>query len=108
MKYFTIKKVASENPQGFTFDIRCMRMVRSGKVAAYKATQDSIGNEGLTRVLVHAMLHDGIVGGWLNAQGEMQYDSCRLFTDLDECLQFGREQEQLAIYDLDTETQYDL
>jgi fructokinase len=103
-----VQEVAEQNPQGFTFDICAMRMVCAGIVAAYAATQDSFGAEGLERVIIHATNNDGIVGGWQRATGELQYDSCRVFADLQEALAFGREQQQLSIYDINTLTQYDL
>ena len=42
-----------------------------------------------------------IVGGWFNSEnGEFYFDSCKLFKSLDEAKAFGKENHQIAIYDL--------
>ena len=41
------------------------------------------------------------VGGWLNEENDSFYfDSIRIFTNLEEAKQFGRENKQIAIFDL--------
>lgn len=96
-----LKKVAAENPEGFTFDIRAMRMVTSGIVCAYAATQNSFGIESLPAVVAHAEAHEGVVGGWMDiADLRFYFDSVRVFTDLSEAIAFGKAQGQIAIFDL--------
>ena len=74
-----VKKVAEANADGFTFDIRAERMVTSGIVAAYAATQDTFGFERLAYVVEHAANNGGVVGGWLNRDNARFYfDSCRV------------------------------
>jgi fructokinase len=64
-------------------------------------TQSSFGEEGLKRVLNHALSHGKKVGGWLNEEdGQFYYDSIRIFTNLEAAKQFGRENRQIAIFDL--------
>lgn len=49
--------------------------------------------------------HDGYVGGWYDSESGLYYfDSTRLFPEdqLEEALQFARDNDQLAIYDLST------
>ena len=97
-----VKKVAEANADGFTFDIRAERMVTSGIVAAYAATQDTFGFERLAYVVEHAANNGGVVGGWLNRDNARFYfDSCRVFTDLAEAMAFGKAEGQIAIFDLD-------
>jgi len=96
-----IKAIAKENPDGFTVDLTTLKKVTGGISAAYLETQDSFGDEGLKRVIKHALEHEKKVGGWQNDENEyFYYDSIRIFDDLEEALQFGRENKQLFIFDL--------
>lgn len=96
-----IKAIAESDPEGFTVDLTTLKRVTSGISVAYLETQDSFDDEGLRRVLNHAMTHDKKVGGWLNDENEkFYYDSIKIFTNLDEALQFAKENRQLAIFDL--------
>ena len=98
-----IKAIAKENPDGFTVDLTTLKKVTGGISAAYLETQDSFGDEGLKIVIEHALKHEKTVGGWLNDENEYFYfDSVRIFNDLEEALQFGRENKQIAILDLRT------
>jgi len=46
-------------------------------------------------------MHEKKVGGWLNEENEQFYfDSVRIFTNLEEAKQFGRENKQIAIFDI--------
>lgn len=87
----------------FTYDLRAHCQVYSGVVAAYRATQDSTHFTDLPSVMSHALAHDGIIGGWKNSQGEVQYDSCRLFTGVDDALRFARAEGQEAVYNINRE-----
>ena len=41
------------------------------------------------------------VGGWLNEENqEFYFDSVRIFTNLEEAKRFGRENKQIAIFDI--------
>ena len=92
---------ANANPEGFTVDLTTLKKVTKGISVAYIETQDSFGEEGLRRVLNHALSHEKKVGGWLNEENEQFYfDSIRIFTDLEEAKRFGRENKQIAIFDL--------
>ena len=96
-----ILKVAKENPMGFTVDLTTLKKVTKGISVAYFETQDSFGEEGLRRVLNHALAHEKKVGGWLNEENKQFYfDSIRIFTNLEEAKRFGRKNKQIAIFDL--------
>jgi fructokinase len=96
-----IKRIAEENPLGFTVDLTTLKKVTGGISAAYLETQDSFGDEGLKRVLKHALDNEKTVGGWLNDEdGSFYYDAIRIFTDPEEAKHFGRENNQIAIFDL--------
>ena len=96
-----ILSLAAAHPEGFTVSLPDLQPVTHGIVVAYLATQNSFDAAGLARCLEHAESHDGLVGGWLEEEtGRYYFDSCRLFTDLQAAKAWGREQRQLAIFDL--------
>lgn len=96
-----ILEIARQNPEGFTVDLTTLKKVTRGISVAYLETQNSFGEEGLRRVLNHALCHEKKVGGWLNEENEQFYfDSIRIFTDLEEAKRFGRENKQIAIFDI--------
>jgi len=96
-----IKKIAAENPDGFTVKIPSLEFQISGYFAAYSETQDCFGDEGLRKALEHALAHDNFVGGWLNKQNKQFYfDSSKIFETKEEAIEFGRKHKQIAIYDL--------
>ena len=88
-----IQAIAEANPDGFTVDLTTLKKVTKGISVAYLETQDSFGEEGLKRVLNHALMHEKKVGGWFNEENGM-------FTNLEEAKQFGRENGQIAIFDI--------
>lgn len=93
------------SPDGFTIDIRTMEAPTEGIAVAYAATQGCHSREGLVAVVKHALEHDGYVGGWYDSESGLYYfDSTRLFPEdqLDEALQFARDNSQLAVYVLST------
>lgn len=85
----------------FTYDLRGDCIVYTGVVAAYHATDDAPHFLELAQAMAHAFEHDGLVGAWRDpATGRTNYDSCRLFMDIDSALRFAREQRQQAVYNL--------
>jgi fructokinase len=100
-----ILEIAKCNPEGFTIKLPSLESVESGIVAAYLETQDNFGDAGLMKVVEHAMSHDQTIGGWFNEDNEKFYfDSVKVFQSLDEAIAFGRENQQIAIYDLTNRT----
>jgi len=96
-----IKKIAAECPDGFTVRVPEMEFVISGYVVAYEETQNCFGDDGLRKVLAHALAHDKIVGGWLNLDNRQYYfDSSRVFETLEEAKAFGLANNQIAFFDL--------
>lgn len=96
-----IEEIAKQNPDGFTVDLTTLKKVTKGISVAYLETQDSFGEEGLRRVLNHALMHEKKVGGWLNEENNQFYfDSIKIFTNLEEAKRFGRENKQIAIFDI--------
>lgn len=85
---------------GFTFDLRSLSKVNSGIIVAYAETQNAFGFRGFAKAFIHARYHDQIFGGWYH-EGRFYFDSCKVFQDREEAVRFGKENEQIAIFDLD-------
>lgn len=88
----------------FTFDLRSECLVYTGIVSAYHATEDSEHFTDLPKVMAHALENDGVVGMWKDPEtGRINYDSCRIFTDLENALRFARQERQKSVYNLNRE-----
>ncbi|QOR73712.1 hypothetical protein IMZ16_09390 [Cruoricaptor ignavus] len=94
---------SQNNPEGFTLNLETLRPVKFGISVAYFETQNSHDKESLEKVISHALRHEKIVGGWLNyGNGKFYFDSVRIFknSELEEAIEFAKDNEQLKIYDL--------
>lgn len=100
IKYFNrTKDIALKSPQGFTYRLRRNKLIKSGYVCAYKATQNSFNNKGLAKSIEHALSHAGIVGGWFKAEtNEYFYDSVQVLKSLNYAILTMVLEEQDAIY----------
>jgi fructokinase len=96
-----IKKIAEQNPDGFTVRVPELTPLKNGYIVAYRETQNCFGDQGLTKVLKHALEHERIVGGWKNEENEYYYyDSSNVFDNPEDAIRFGIENQQIAIFDL--------
>ncbi len=99
----SVWEYAKNNPYGFTLNIETMKPVKFGICVAFKETQDSFGKATLENVIQHALKNDKTVGGWLNDEdGNYYFDSIKVFknSDLKQAIDFGLENDQIAIFDL--------
>ena len=96
-----LREIGKAFPEGFTYRLTTGELVTTGIAVGHEATQHCFGESGLERVIEHALYNYGVVGGWRNPEGRMQYDSIRLFTDLEKAVKWGRKQKQYAIFDID-------
>ncbi len=96
--------IAKNNPSGFTLNLSNMQLITSGFVAAYKETQNSFGINGLQQVINYALLiGTSVIGGWFNSEnGQYYFDCSQVFENLTDAATFGIENEQIAIFDLNT------
>lgn len=99
-----VKPIAENNPYGFTLN-KNLKPIKKGFIVASALTQNSFGDDGLKRVLaiVFKQPHERFdgVGGWLNEEdGQYYFDAVKVFTDRKEAVKYGKEQKQIAIYDL--------
>lgn len=98
-----ILEIASENPFGFTIKVPSLDFVSSGIISAYEATQNNFNATNLEQVLNHSLNNDSVLGGWLDAQTNLYYfDSCKIFKNLDDALEFAKKNHQIAVFDLDS------
>lgn len=100
-----IYNFAQSNKQGFTLNINTLKPVTTGIVVSYKDTQNSFSETDLQSVINHAITHDCVVGGWFNSKDKKYYfDSSKVFNsnELNEAIEFGLDNEQEAIFNLDT------
>ncbi|HML64660.1 MAG TPA: hypothetical protein PKC55_07515 [Dysgonomonas sp.] len=96
-----IEKIAKENPDGFTVTVPNLENVTSGYIAAYLETQNSFNREGLEKVINHSLENGQTVGGWLDTESNLfYYDSCKVFETKSEAVEFGKQNQQIAIFDL--------
>jgi fructokinase len=97
-----ILKIAEANMEGFTIELEYLTFITSGIVVAYEETQNSFGFEGLKKVVNHSLYNEKVIGGWFDSENQKFYfDSCKVFKNLDEAIEFGRLNGQRAIFDLD-------
>lgn len=104
MKYLinAILEIAKQNPDGFTVQLLSLQHVTSGIIVAYSETQNCFDSKGLEKVINHALKNGQTVGGWLNTENNLFYfDSCKVFDNESEAIEFGKQNQQIAIFDLD-------
>ena len=94
---------AAKNKSGFSLNINTLQPVTSGYVVAYEETQNSHTAIEVQNVIIHALMHDCIVGGWYNEKNNKYYfDSSKVFSNVRDSINFAKDNNQLAIYDIDT------
>ncbi|HEX2616107.1 MAG TPA: hypothetical protein VHL57_01130 [Flavobacteriales bacterium] len=91
-----LKSLAAHKTR-FSYDVRGDAFVNSDIVAPYGV--GAHGRTDLVTVLEHALTHDAIVTGVKDPEsGQVQFTSCRLFTDVGNALRFAREQHRTSVY----------
>ena len=106
-----LQAVAIACPDGFTVDKNTFEPITSGFSVAVAETQNSFGNYGAAKVVSYASKHDEIkaLGGWFNSKnGQFYYDAVIIVDSLEEALKLGRENGQIAIFDLNTMQEIEL
>ena len=96
-----ILKIADENPNGFTITLD-FEIPTTGFVVAMKETQNSFGIAGLEKVIEYAKKHKTCIGGW-KEKNQYYFDASKIYTDKNQAIKVGIENEQIAIYDLDNQ-----
>ncbi|ACT96719.1 hypothetical protein Dfer_5528 [Dyadobacter fermentans DSM 18053] len=96
-----LKKIARQHPQGFTVFLPSLEHAAKGWVIALAETQDSFGDEGLRKVIETAQRKGAAVGGWKH-EGKFYYDASIIIEEEAEAMKLGRENKQIAIYNIET------
>lgn len=99
--FFKILEFAEAHKDGFTVELESLSVVTTGIAVAYAETQNSHDADGLKFCIEHALRHDRIIGGWFDTEDKVfYYDSVKIFPDekLDEAIEFGKQNGQLAIF----------
>jgi fructokinase len=97
-----IKELSKLNHEGFTFHLSKFKLINNedhGRyVVSYKETQNSTNAYDVVK---HALQNGLIVGGWKDSDtGKYYLDSCKLFDNYNEAINFAQQNDQIAIFDL--------
>ena len=107
--FTTLSMIAAANPAGFTFNVETNEMQATGYAVALAASQNSFGADGLESVINLVTSADcpaSCVGGWIDTEsGLYYYDATVIIEDRAAAIAFGRLQNLIAIFDLDTMTE---
>ena len=98
-----LQAVATICPDGFTIDKNTFLPISSGYSVAVKDTQNSFDNVGAARVVAYAAKHDEInaLGGWYNSEnGKFYFDAVIVCENLQDAIEIGKANGQIAIFDL--------
>jgi len=96
-----LQEIAESNPDGFTVKLPDLQFIKKGWVVALKETQNCFGPDGLNKALEVAKKTSQHIGGWKD--GKLFYWDCvQIFFDEDQATKAGIENEQLAIYQIET------
>ncbi|MDO9554519.1 hypothetical protein [Rhodonellum sp.] len=96
-----IKRIAKENPEGFTISIKDLSHIKKGWIVALKETQNSFGDKGLRKVIETSLKTTYMVGGW-KEEKLFYFDTVQIFNTEAEAIQAGIENDQISIYNLES------
>lgn len=99
-----LANIALVNHDGYTVNARTLQPVTTGYAVAVANTQNSFGIKGLAKVIQYAQDHPEInaYGGWYNSDnGQYYYDATIIVDNLQQAIEIGRANDQIAIFDLE-------
>jgi hypothetical protein len=96
-----LKKLAEQNPNGFTVYTTDLTPVKKGWSVAMKETQNLFGDAGLQKALEVAKNTSQVIGGWKEGI-KFYWDAVLIFNNEAEATEAGIENEQIAIYNIET------
>lgn len=105
LTFAALQAVAAINPDGFTIDKKTLQPITSGFSVAVAQTQNSFNEAGAKRVVKYAKAHEEInaLGGWYNTDNKKYYyDAVIVCNTLEEAVNLGRANNQIAIFNLNT------
>ena len=98
-----IQAAAIASPEGFTIDKNTFEPITAGYSVAVRETQNSFGKNGALKVVSFAAKHNSInaLGGWFNTDNnKFYYDAVIVCSTLEEAVRIGRENGQIAVFNL--------
>ena len=97
-----IEKISQLWRDGFTVNVVTLKPITKGFAVAAKETQNSFNRAGLIRVIEFAKNNGcAAIGGWYDSEsGLFYYDAVNIYENEKDAIRAGRENEQIAIYDL--------
>ena len=98
-----LANIALANKDGYTVNAATLQPVTSGYAVAVADTQNSFGIEGLENVVKYVQDHPEVnaFGGWYNSDnGKYYFDATIVVNNLDQALEIGRVNRQIAIFDI--------
>ena len=111
LSFEMLQAVATMSPDGFTVNKNTFEPITSGYSVAVAETQNSFGNYGAAKVVCYANKHNKInaLGGWYNSKNNKFYFDAVIIVDtLEEAIRLGRENGQIAIFDLNNMQEIEL
>ena len=99
--------LAKKNPYGFTVMTTNLEKVTKGWIVALKETQNCFGIEGCKKAFEIAERQTGYLGGWKH-NNLYYFDAVIISFDKDEAIKLGIENEQIGIYNIETNTYLEL
>jgi hypothetical protein len=104
---FQLYSIAKNNPEGFTIDKNTGKPMTKGFAVAVNDTQNSFGGSQLETVLNRANKDDiQALGGWYNSKdGQYYFDAVKVLPDIEQAINEGIRENQMAIFDLNNMTE---
>lgn len=99
--FLKIRQIAIEFPDGVTIVLGKAERVESGWVVRRSGLTDFIGEEGMKKAIFEAADLTNYVSGWHDGENEL-WDVVDIFDNEDEATQAGIEENQMAIYQIET------
>jgi fructokinase len=103
LKFFSLMNISKKNPNGFTVNTNSLLPIKKGFAVSIKDTQNCFNEIGLFKVIIYAMNNKNInaFGGWFNDEnGKYYFDASLIFEKFEDAFDFGKKNNQIAIYDL--------
>lgn len=98
--FLRIREISIDLPD-VTIGIMDFEVVKKGWVVKIKGQQHFEGKDGMITAIDLARETTKTVSGWKSGKAEL-WDVCKIFTNEDEATKAGIENEQMAIYQIET------
>ncbi len=96
-----ITTFAAASLAGFTLNLNTMQPINKGYIVARQETQNSFDRAGLKTSLRFAAKNNLCLGGWFDSESNrFYYDAVEVYTDLNQAINAGVLNDQIAIFDL--------